>query len=96
MNSNPQVDYSGIGVDVTSFKPDGGFRNMSGTSMACPHVCGMLTALLDKENNPVKGDAATRALFTKYTIDIGVKKPDNVIGLGFLTFLTKSEFDDIF
>ena len=95
-NSNPQVDYSGIGVDVTSFKPDGGFQNMSGTSMACPHVCGLLTALLDKENNPVKGDAAMRALLTKYTLDIGVKGPDNVTGLGFLTFLTKSEFYEMF
>mmetsp|Transcript_13667 Transcript_13667/g.28653 ORF Transcript_13667/g.28653 Transcript_13667/m.28653 type:complete len:307 (+) Transcript_13667:361-1281(+) len=95
-NSNPQVDYSGIGVDVKSFKPDGGFQSMSGTSMACPHVCGLLTALLDKEDNPVKGDAAMRALLTKYTIDIGVKGPDNVTGLGFLTFLTKSEFDALF
>ena len=29
-NSNPQVDYAGIGVDVTSFKPDGGYQTMSG------------------------------------------------------------------
>merc|ERR1712038_1024720 len=45
-NTNPSVDYSGIGVDVLSFKPDGGITKMSGTSMACPHVCGLITALL--------------------------------------------------
>lgn len=32
-NSNPQVDYAGIGVDVVSFKPGGGFQIMSGTSV---------------------------------------------------------------
>ena len=31
-NTNPQVDYAGIGVNVTSFKPDGGFQGMSGKS----------------------------------------------------------------
>ena len=60
-NTNPQVDYSGIGVNVTSFKPDGGFQTMNGTSMACPHVCGLLAALLDKESDPLEGDAAIDA-----------------------------------
>ena len=62
-NTNPQVDYSGIGVNVKSFKPDGGFQTMNGTSMACPHVCGLLAALLDKESDPavVEGDAAIDA-----------------------------------
>lgn len=96
-NTNPQVDYSGIGVNVTSFKPGGGFQTMSGTSMACPHVCGLLTALLDKESDPVKGDAAMRALLNeKYSVDIGVKGADNATGLGFLTYLSKAEFDKMF
>ena len=29
-NGNPQVDYSGIGVDVHSLRPGGGFQQMSG------------------------------------------------------------------
>ena len=29
-NSNAQVDYSGIGEDVHSFKPGGGLQQMSG------------------------------------------------------------------
>lgn len=32
-NSNAQVDYAGIGVDVVSMKPGGTFQTMSGTSM---------------------------------------------------------------
>ena len=31
------------------------------TSMACPHVCGLLAALLDKESDPLEGDAAIDA-----------------------------------
>ena len=38
-NSNAQVDYAGIGVDVVSMKPGGTFQTMSGTSMACPREC---------------------------------------------------------
>ncbi len=29
-NTNPEVDYAGIGVDVVSFKPNGGTQQMSG------------------------------------------------------------------
>jgi len=97
-NTNPSVDYSGIGVDVLSFKPDGGITKMSGTSMACPHVCGLITALLDKgtENEPVKGDAEIRKLLNdNYLIDIGVKGADNATGLGFVSYLTKDEFDEM-
>ena len=38
-NSNVQVDYAGIGVDVVSMKPGGGFQEMSGACVrACVHV----------------------------------------------------------
>mmetsp|Transcript_6160 Transcript_6160/g.3702 ORF Transcript_6160/g.3702 Transcript_6160/m.3702 type:complete len:81 (+) Transcript_6160:293-535(+) len=69
---------------------------MSGTSMACPHVCGLITALLDKgpNSNPhdIKNDAELREVLNeKYLIDIGVKGADNATGLGFLSYLTKRE-----
>mmetsp|Transcript_14777 Transcript_14777/g.18734 ORF Transcript_14777/g.18734 Transcript_14777/m.18734 type:complete len:353 (+) Transcript_14777:21-1079(+) len=95
-NTNPEVDYSGIGVDAISFQPGGGTQEMSGTSMACPHVCGLITALLDKgpNSNPhdIKNDAELREVLNeKYLIDIGVKGADNATGLGFLSYLTKRE-----
>ena len=38
-----------------------------------------------------------RALLNeKYAVDIGVKGADNATGLGFLTYLSKAEFDEMF
>ena len=39
-NGNTQVDYSGIGVDVYSFLPGGGFQQMSGEfASSCIVLC---------------------------------------------------------
>ncbi len=39
---NPPIDFCMPGVDVYSTYEDGGFATMSGTSMASPHMCGVL------------------------------------------------------
>ena len=56
--------------------------------MACPHVCGLVTALLDKgddETSDTNGDTDQRKLLNEnYRIDIGSKEPDNSTGLGFI------------
>lgn len=39
---NPPVDYNAPGYNIVSLKPGGGVATMSGTSMASPHVCGLL------------------------------------------------------
>jgi subtilisin family serine protease len=91
-NSNDQVDYSGIGVDVTSFKPGGGFQTMSGTSMACPHACGLMACLVQKYG----GTAGLRSKLTaSHTVDIGAEGIDNATGIGFLTYLTGKGFDKL-
>jgi len=45
-NSNNEVDYAGIGVNVLSFKPGGDVMRLSGTSMASPHVAGLVACIL--------------------------------------------------
>lgn len=39
---NPPIDYAAPGVDITSTKRDGGIVTYSGTSMAAPHIAGLL------------------------------------------------------
>lgn len=93
-NSNVQVDYSGVGVDVISFKPYGGFQKMSGTSMACPHVCGFIAAI--SSPNAKQTDAMRKRLTDEFSIDIGTPGPDTSTGLGFVTYLTEKELSQYF
>lgn len=94
-NSNAQVDYAGIGVDVVSFKPGGGCQKMSGTSMACPHVCGLLACLLQKHGLETSDNELRLILNREYAIDIGKEGVDNETGVGFLSYLDESAFDAI-
>jgi len=89
-NSNSQVDYAGIGVDVVSFKPGGGLQTMSGTSMASPHVCGLMACLIQKHG----GQSNLRAILdASHAIDIAAEGVDTATGVGFLTYLDESAFD---
>jgi subtilisin family serine protease len=91
--SNPQVDFAGIGVDVISFKPGGGYQSMQGTSMAAPHVTGLIAALMSYDGRQYKPKALKKLLSSKYAIDIGSPGPDTSTGLGFVTYLSKQELE---
>ena len=67
--------------------------------MASPHVCGFVTALMTEGgaySDRITDDESLRKLIDdEFTMDIGIKGPDNATGLGFLTYLTKDEYDDL-
>ncbi|KAL9183541.1 hypothetical protein ACHAXT_004397 [Thalassiosira profunda] len=91
--SNPEVDFAGIGVEVTSLKPGGGYQQMSGTSMASPHVAGLIAALMsngDYKNSPKK---LKKDLASKFAVDIAAEGRDDSTGVGFVTFLSEAEFN---
>jgi len=94
--SNSDVTYSGIGRDVISLKPYGGFQTMSGTSMATPHVTGLIACLLS--NGKKYSDKQLRKLLKEqYTVDIGPKGYDKQTGEGFVTYVPKGgRIDEVF
>lgn len=53
---NPPVDCAGPGVAVYSTYKDGGYATLSGTSMASPHVAGVLLLGNSRTDGAVSGD----------------------------------------
>jgi len=92
--SNTEVDCAAIGVEVVSLKPGGGFQTMQGTSMAAPHVSGVIACLMSNGSYKRNGVKKLRKdLANKVSFDIGQPGRDNSTGVGFVSFLSRKEFD---
>jgi minor extracellular protease Epr len=86
----PEVDWAAPGVDIYSTYLNNSYAKLSGTSMACPWVTGIILLMLSKHQKQAieegKNDCQTveqiREHLLKYTIDKGVIGRNNDWGLG--------------
>ncbi|WP_128694680.1 S8 family serine peptidase [Methanoculleus taiwanensis] len=67
-STGPAVELAAPGVGIYSTYPDG-YRSVSGTSMACPHVAGVAALVLAA--HPDLGNTEVRELLTTTATDLG-------------------------
>ena len=73
-------DVSAPGVTVKSCAPGGGYQDMDGTSMACPHVAGTVCLMLQK--NPELLPSEVDSILEMTAVDLGGAGKDNDFGAG--------------
>jgi subtilisin family serine protease len=76
------VEIAAPGVSVLSTVPNGRYAELSGTSMACPHVAGAAALLC--ELHPNWGPETIRERLGKTASDVGVPGRDPEFGMGIL------------
>ena len=79
-NANADVEVAAAGVDVLSTLPGGGYGELSGTSMATPHVSGV--AALIAYRHPALDAAGIRARLDAGVDDLGPAGRDPAYGFG--------------
>jgi len=85
-NRGPQVRFAAPGVDIRVAKSGGGYREMTGTSVAAPHAAAVIA-------NAVAGragatPASVLAELERNALDLGAKDFDSVFGFGLIAPLT--------
>ncbi|WP_396232286.1 S8 family peptidase [Fredinandcohnia sp. QZ13] len=84
-NTNTEIDLVAPGVDVVSTYPDNKYAQLTGTSMAAPHVAGAIALLInvsEKEFERTLSEAEVYAQLVRRTVPLGNRK--SAEGNGFL------------
>lgn len=81
-NGQPAIkpDISAPGVNVRSSMPGGSYGNLSGTSMASPHINGVVCLM--REVNPDISIEAVKQIIYDTAFDLGTQGEDNSYGWG--------------
>ena len=79
-NVNSDVEISAAGVNVLSVKRGGGYVVLSGTSMATPHVAGVVALI--RFHNPTWTAAQARTKLDASVDDLGAPGRDATFGFG--------------
>ncbi len=82
-STGPAVDVAAPGVSIESTYPDNQYAYMSGTSMATPHVAGVLAVL--KSQYPALSASELRSVLEWSARDLGTAGIDNWYGYGLVT-----------
>ena len=81
----PKVELCAPGTNILSTVPGGGFSNLTGTSMASPHVAGAAALALSTHRWPPSGlpsNSAIRRLLALSADNLGVPGRDRLFGFG--------------
>lgn len=84
-SAGKKIDTSAAGTNVWSCRPGGGYRQMSGTSMATPFAAGVLAMYrsgLMHANRPIPGVNPLRTLLRDRSMDVGPVGIDRRTGPG--------------
>ncbi|MHA1398489.1 MAG: S8 family peptidase [Candidatus Heimdallarchaeaceae archaeon] len=81
-NSGPFVEFVAPGVSIYSTYKNGGYDTLSGTSMACPHVSGLIALYLAMggQRNP----ESARTWLKNNALDLGEPGWDSLYGYGLI------------
>ncbi|THE09755.1 serine protease [Bacillus timonensis] len=95
-NTNTEIDLVAPGVDVVSTYPDNKYAQLTGTSMAAPHVAGAIALLInvsEKEFERTLSEAEVYAQLVRRTVPLGNRK--SAEGNGFLQLDLIEKLHDI-